>query len=111
MQQIEDVRSVFTGTFIRFGEKSGYRGPVATVLLKDVRDESGKRLTGHLWFNLTKGFGALDMEEGDTIEFRARVKQYTKGYNGRREDVYVPIATDYKLSHPTKIRKIEGRCA
>lgn len=31
-----------------------------------------------------------------------------RGYKGRREDVYAPIKTDYKLSYPTKI-SIIGR--
>jgi len=53
----------------------------------------------------TKGFASLGpLEDGDVIEFRARVTQYTKGYKGYRDDVYVPIETDYKLSRPTKVR-------
>ncbi len=28
------------------------------------------------------------------------------GYQGRREDVYKPVESDYKVSHPTRIIKI-----
>ena len=106
MKHIENERQIFTGTFVRFGEKTGYKGPVSTVLLKDIYDNKEKLLTDHLWFNLTKGFDKLRMKEGDIIEFYARVKRYEKGYRGQRDDVYVPHEMDYKLSHPSKLRKI-----
>jgi len=111
LSKMEDVRDTFTGTFVRFGEKNGYKGPVPTVLLKSVHDNSGREVCDHLWFNLTKGFAALDLKGGELVEFRARVKEYFKGYMGRREDVYVPIEADYKLSHPTKLRVITGRAS
>jgi hypothetical protein len=105
----EDIRDVFSGTFVRFGTKNGYKGPEPTVLLKEIHDISGKVVTSHLWFNLTKGFANLGpLVEGDVIEFRARVTQYIKGYQGRRDDVYVPIEADYKLSRPTKLRVVGG---
>ena len=37
------------------------------------------------------------MIEGVEVEFTARVKQYTKGYKGYRDDVYKPIEVDYKF--------------
>jgi len=44
------------------------------------------------------------------IQFDARVKSYIKGYRGYRDDIYdKPLSIDYKLSHPTKIKKIELR--
>jgi len=104
LARMEDMRAIFTGTFARFGEKNGYKGPMPTVLLKNVCDESGREVTGHLWFNLTKGFASLNLQGGELVEFRARVKEYVKGYKGRREDVYAPVEADYKLSHPTKVR-------
>jgi len=111
LAKMEDIRAVFTGVFVRFGEKNGYKGPVTTVLLKNVCDESGKIVTDHLWFNLTKGFAALDLKGGETVEFRARVKEYVKGYKGRVEERQwdAPLEADYKLSHPSKIRVITGR--
>ena len=113
LAKIEDVRAVFTGVFVRFGEKRGYKGPEPTILLKDVRDESGKVVTDHLWFNLTKGFAALNLKGGETVEFRARVKWYVKGYKGHvwEREIDAPLEDDYKLSHPTKICIIAGRAS
>ena len=103
----KDERHTFTGTFERFGVKNGYMGcPEDTVLLVDVCDEGGSIVAEHLWFNCTKGFDDLDLKQGDIVKFNARVASYRKGYFGRRRDVYVPFSVDYKLSYPTKIKKI-----
>jgi hypothetical protein len=62
----------------------------------------------HLWFNYTKGFQALGiLVEGDVIEFYARVREYTKGYVNYREMID-EREIDYKLSYPTKFRKVVG---
>lgn len=53
-------RHVFTATFIRFGFRDGYKGPVKTILLQDVLLD-GKIVTDHLWFDLTKGFESADL--------------------------------------------------
>ena len=102
-------RETFTGIFVRLGKKRAFRGPdLKTVLLKEVRDATGRTVTNHLWFNWTKGFErAWPLREGDVIQFDARVQRYTKGYQGRRENVYRPAETDYKLSRPTKIKRVE----
>ena len=34
----EDIRATYSGIFKRFGSKNGYKGPVETVLLLDVKD-------------------------------------------------------------------------
>lgn len=107
LEKIEDIRDIFTGTFERFGIKNGWAGQEETVLLKDIKDKNDKIVTNHLWFNLTKGFKKLDLQPGDAIQFCARVKEYEKGYKGYRDDVCKPIEYDYKLSYPTKIKKIE----
>lgn len=107
-------REQFTGIFVRSGTKKGWRGSIEwTLLFKDITDADGNIVCDHLWFNYTKGFRDMeneqgDMEEGDVVSFHARVKRYSKGYCGRRLDVYKPFETDYKLSHPTKIKKVEG---
>ena len=59
-------------------------------------------VSDHLWFNLTMQFQASDLRKGDRVLFDARVKQYTKGSIKRG----IPISTSYKLSYPTKIRKL-----
>lgn len=98
-------RTVFRGTFEKFGQKRGWRRPVTTVLLVNILDSDGNPISDHLWFNLTKGFAALNLQQGDIVEFQGRVVPYVKGYFGWRDDVYRPISTDYKLSRPTRIRK------
>ena len=80
-------RHVFTATFIRFGFRDGYKGPVKTILLQDVLLD-GKVVTDHLWFDLTKGFKNADLLPGDVVEFCARVSIYEKGYKGYRNNVF-----------------------
>ena len=90
---------------MRFGLKNGWTGEVPTVLLKDVRF-GDKVVCDHLWFTLGKQFGNLDLQCGDLVEFTARVDSYEKGYKGYRDDVYKPVSTDWKLTRPTKMRKV-----
>ena len=99
-------RHTYTGTFERFGIKKGYKGPITTVLLLNICDREGNVVTDHLWFNKTKGFTKVDLQQGDRVSFEARVGSYVKGYQGYREDIYSDISLDYKLSYPTKIQKI-----
>ncbi len=94
-----EVRDTFTGIFERLGSKNGWFGQ-RTVLLKDIKNKDGEVVTDHLWFNLTKGFQKLHMRNGDLIQFDARVKAYVKGYNN------IDKRIDYKLSYPTKLKKI-----
>lgn len=100
----------FTGIFLRFGTRTGWTGrgrawEHRTVLLRDIRDDEGNRVADHLWFNLNKGFAELGLlEGGERIAFNARVR--SKGYFARRNGVYKPVRKDYKLSNPTKIKKI-----
>ena len=100
------TRHRFYGTFERFGEKRGYRFMERTVLLKDIKDENGNLLTDHLWFNYTKGFSKINLQQGCVVEFFARVDTYEKGYFGYRDDIYYPPCVDYKLSRPTKIKLV-----
>lgn len=105
LKALNTVRATFTGTFVRVGSKSGFKGPLPTVLLAEIRDTQGRIVTDHLWFNLTKGFAALHLHEGDQVMFDARVRSYEKGYKGHRTDC--PIRTDYHLSYPTRLRKVD----
>ncbi|MOA55104.1 hypothetical protein D3C78_1788350 [compost metagenome] len=67
----------------------------------------GRLATDHLWFNLTKGFKDLRLQPGDRVQFDARAKPYTKGYKGKRKSINKPVQDDYKLSHPTKVRRLQ----
>lgn len=107
LKEIHRTRTRFSGVFVRFGEKNGYQGrTIRTVLLKDITS-GGEVMCDHVWFVCGKQLAALDLKEGDEIDFNARVTAYTKGYKGRREDVYKPLERDYRLSFPTKFRKRE----
>ena len=107
LEQLEEMRATFTGTFVRTGVKNSCGYLKDTLLLADLKDEAGKNVTDHLWFNLTKGFAALNLVPGDIVRFDARVKEYVKGYLGWRYDADdKPIEIDYKLSHPTKLTKL-----
>ena len=107
MRQANGIRATFSGIVERYGTKSSYGHPKPTLLLKDIKDGGGMIVTEHLWFNLTQGFAKLGLQPGDAVKFDARVKPYIKGYRGYRDDVYdKPIEEDYKLSHPTNLRKM-----
>jgi hypothetical protein len=108
LEEMNNERTQFVGIFERYGTKSGWKGyPVKTILLKDVTN--GIRVvTDHIWFTMTKGFDTLgELKQGDRIEFHARVKEYVKGYVNEREDID-ESEIDYRLSHPTKIKKYEN---
>ncbi len=105
----EGKKGLYTGEFDKTGSKFGYKGRLDTVLLINIKDETGHIVTDHQWFNMTKGFQQADLQDGDLVELRATVKKYLKGYRGRRENVFdKPIRADYHLSRPTNIRKLEN---
>lgn len=107
LKDINGSRKRFIATFERFGLKSGYQGrQIKTLLFVNVRDSQGKVYTDHIWFTNNKQFDQLNLKEGDNICFDARVKEYWKGYKGRREDLELPpVSKDYRLSHPNNIVK------
>jgi len=103
------VRKKFRGVFIRIGKKAGFNGySEETILLKNIVDaETNKVVADHLWFNFTKGFENIFLSEGSVLEFEARIKEYRKGYVNTRYKINDRVS-DYKLSHPTKIRRIDN---
>ncbi len=106
LKQLNGERRRFVGVFVRFGEKKAWKGStLTTILLKDICDgASGKLMSDHLWFNLTKEFANLTLKEGVCVSFDARVKSYYKGYQGYREDVDKPVERDFRLANPTKVK-------
>ncbi len=105
-----EKRYTFKAEIERFGQKSAFKGPpIKTVLLRNITYQ-GTQVADHLWFTFGKNFEKSKAGPGDQIIFDARVTQYEKGYKGRRNDDeiywYHPIETDYKLSLPTKIKKL-----
>lgn len=106
LKKLDGQRDLFSAKFVREGIKSAYRGALLpTILLKEVRRVSDQRLMcDHIWLNKTKALEAIELKVGLEIQFCARVKQYTKGYLGKKRDINREIKQDFKLSHPTQIR-------
>lgn len=102
LKKINKQRLTFSATVEKFGFKSAFRGSdIKTILLKDVKT-GDQIVTDHLW--LTCGKWSESLKIGDNITFDARVSNYTKGYQGYREDIYdKPVTTDYRLERPTKV--------
>jgi hypothetical protein len=101
------IRKKFRAVFSRVGKKVNYKGySEETILLKNIMDlDTNKLVADHVWFSFTKGFEKISLAEGMMLEFEARVKEYKKGYVNK--DLKINNSTlDYKLSHPTKIKKI-----
>ena len=105
-------RAMFTGTFIRTGvRRSRTRKGKSreTVLLRDVKDQNGKLVCDHIWFNHTDGFRKLgSLKRGDKIKFEAQSTIYIKGYQGRRFEVYDhPLKMGYQLTRLSKLELIQ----
>lgn len=102
------LRKKFRAVFTRFGKKVNYQGYTdTTILLTHLTDaETNALVSDHHWFAFTKGFEEVTLKEGDIVEFEARVKIYQKGYVNRKLSINNK-RSDYKLSHPTKIRIIK----
>lgn len=90
LKQINKVRARFRATVSGFGQRSSYGHPKPMVLLVNVRDEHGRQMTDHVWFDRRKWVDDLNLQPGDEIEFDARVGSYSKGYADERR-------IDYKL--------------
>ncbi len=82
----EGGRRRFKGVFVRFGQKTGYKGKSeTTVLLREVVDfESENCVADHLWFTLGKQFARLELKNGDSVAFNARVTRYRKGFREKQ---------------------------
>jgi hypothetical protein len=100
-------RKKFRAFFSRLGKKVNYKGYTEeTILLTNIIDiDTNKIVSDHVWFSYAKGFEKIELKEGVQLEFEARVKEYRKGYVNTRYKIN-NSSTDYKLSHPTKIRII-----
>ncbi len=103
-------RKKFQAIFSRLGKKAGYLGySEETILLKAIQDvETGNQVADHVWFSFTKGFQDARLSAGERVEFEARIKQYRKGYVNSALGINNKTF-DYKLSHPTKIRKVSAK--
>jgi hypothetical protein len=98
------LRKRFSAEVERFGKKINYKGySEETILLKNIRDIDSKEVVAdHVWFTFSLTFQKAKVVEGSTIEFDARVKDYTKGYVNKKIGIN-NRKKDFKLSNPTKI--------
>ena len=115
LKKLNGQRELFTAKIVREGRKSSFKGAsLPTILLKEVRRVSdGKLMCDHLWINKTKAFASLDLSVGLKVQFLARVKPYSKGYQGRKEElkkeINKEVKQDFKLSHPTQVKVLEDQ--
>lgn len=98
LKALEGIRGIFTGEYIKVSGKKEHTGTGPAVLLRNVKDQNGQLLTDHIWVNYNQAFEDLQLQEGDTIIFMARVGKYTKGKGNRIED--------YKLHYPSQIQRL-----
>lgn len=105
----QGVRKKFKAVFSKVGKKKNFKGySEDTILLTQIIDAKTDELVAdHVWFAYTAGFEKAFLKEGDTLEFEARIKEYRKGYVNKELKINLRT-TDYKLSHPTKIKKAKA---
>jgi hypothetical protein len=103
-------REVFSAVFEKYGKKSGWKGPVDTILLADIKCNE-EAVADHVWMTVGKRFSEAVLTPGDRIEFKATVARYEKGYRGHLEDyeAHRGPRTDYLLSYPGPVRNITVR--
>lgn len=97
LKALDKERFRVTAEFGKFGVKrnwNGYEEP--TVCFQNIKDSDNNLLTDHIWFTVGKRINDLNLQEGDIIQFEARVSGYKKGYY--KNDF------DYKLNNPTKFK-------
>jgi hypothetical protein len=78
------------------------------LLLKDIKDETGQIVTDYQWFNLAKGFSIANLFPGDIVEFSGKVKKNTLGKKKLFNGSYSSVKDDFKITFPSKVRKITG---
>ncbi|MDR1857288.1 MAG: AAA family ATPase [Desulfovibrio sp.] len=110
LASIKNQRGTFCGVFVCYGARPAFKGPdKPMVLLADVRNTKGNIVAERMWLSRTKGFAAVDLQNGDMVQFDALVER-----NARLYLVYVPglelphyVPVDYVLNRPTNILKLE----
>ncbi|MEB9892808.1 hypothetical protein P4K96_04270 [Bacillus cereus] len=97
---MEGKRCIFIATFVKISAKKAHTGTGLTALLYDIKTKEHEPLADHVWLDYNDEIAALNLHEGETIIFKARVSKYVKGLHGHIED--------YKLMSPSQIQRIEG---
>ena len=109
------ARAAFTGTVAKHGVHVGKRGLKKSVLLSNVRgagNAEAETLPCGIWVNLTNELERLDLQEGDIIQFDAKLRAYPKDYalygcyeHGAYDSVD-GAETEWELDRPTNVKII-----
>ena len=101
------IRCWFTGTFDRIAPVYiRERGRCWFVVINNIVDEYGNSPCNCAYFADIKGFQELNLQQGDTITFRARyticqnATEALYGFRNSNDGLY------YRLMNPTKITKL-----
>ncbi|WP_127848344.1 hypothetical protein [Lacticaseibacillus hulanensis] len=92
----------YSGFFNRTGYKvnrdeDGIEEYAPTLLITNVKDDTGRLLTDHLWFDYSADFKALgQLKSGELLKFDALATTYMKGRPGEHHK-------DFQLTDPTNI--------
>lgn len=108
LKNIKDKRMTFRGLFDHIKYFDGYMGKEKKIKLINITDKNDTLMAESLWFNYTKGFADLGiLQKNDIIEFNGRCKEYVAGHLDYEGEEYIPYHDAYKISNPTKIKKID----
>ncbi|WP_214084008.1 hypothetical protein [Methanoculleus sp.] len=117
LQGLAGRRVELIAVFWQYGTYRGNGCCGKSILLRHVRDLSGRLLADHIWINYTAGFDAAgEFCRGDIVRFTAKVDEYVKGYLGAKIDdrLLRPPAVDYCLKFPRRVEMIgrvgQGAC-
>ncbi|WP_420331437.1 hypothetical protein [Pediococcus pentosaceus] len=115
LQELDhEKRYTFTGFVERPGKKRENNHWKPTLLLTNLMDIDGNKITDHVWINYTKGFRKLGLlTKGDKVQFDGRVDEYIKEaiIDRERNVVIKPPMKDYSLVYPTKIKLLNNHIA
>jgi hypothetical protein len=96
LREYEYERHTFTGEFVKFGHAAN--NAVTTVLLNEIKDESGCIVASHIWLNRAKPFYDAKLTNGDIVIFSGYVMRYKKGVYG--------TTTDFKICYTSHVKNI-----
>ncbi len=88
-------RDVYTGIFVKQGMRHGRKGPVATVLLKNLKDSGGQPVCDHLYFTMKRDFWLANMIYGDKIRFVGKVEEYERGHFSLKSSILDRGSVDF----------------
>lgn len=99
---------MFTGKVHKISLQKNAKNKKQTVCISNICNRSGEFITNHIWF-LANDFH-IDLNEGDVIEFTAKVSTYIKGRWKKRspDNFSKKLQVDYALKYPREVRIIKN---